>query len=79
MMLTYNESPQISGIHIFVAELQTRNYTFTAIHPTNLGAINALQVSFEKHINQLDGSLTWADVESDVYVIQRKIGEGWVA
>jgi hypothetical protein len=63
---------------IYLAEVTTRNFTFMAIHTTDLGAVNALQIIFEKQIKQLDGTLTWADIESDVFVKAHNIGEGWV-
>lgn len=64
---------------IAVAELVTRNFTFTAYGLSQDEAIKILQETFEKHIKRTEGFLTWDDVSCDVACSFREAGKGYIS
>jgi hypothetical protein len=52
---------------IVAAKLETSNYEFTAYGERSSTAKLLLHQAFNDHIERTGGSLTWAEVEADVY------------
>lgn len=60
---------------VFIARLETANFTFEAYGTDEANAREILRAAFEKHISAAKGWLTWEEVEPDVWVEKRNFGE----
>ena len=60
------------------AECSTRNFEFWAYGETKTEAKLILRATFERHIRERGGWMTWSEIKADVYYTPCKAGNGYV-
>ncbi len=69
----------MSKKNLYLAELETRNFRFQALGSSGSLAALALKTVFERHIKNMQGTLTWEDVVDDLYIKEIQLEKGWVS
>ena len=63
---------------IYIAHLETSNYEFTGYGHHSVEAEAALKRAFVQHIDNHNGSLTWKEVQGDVWFETVDLGNATV-